>query len=173
LRDDTGECLVDPEHAEIMTWRRQQWQKDKHRYTEWMLLEHDTIRVLGQFRTTGGPALDFDKRAVLSDLLSEWKRDMPALLRRFDRDRDGRLSLEEWEPVRQAAVAEVEQTMRAAQATPDISLIAKPADQDFFLISNLSRESLSRRYLLWSWVHVLTFIGSLCGTGWVQRYFVG
>jgi len=34
LRDDTGECVVDPEQAEILTRHRDQWHDGDYRYTE-------------------------------------------------------------------------------------------------------------------------------------------
>ena len=170
LRDDTGMCVVDPEQAEVITQHREEWKKDDCRYTEWKLIPHDTVYVIGQFRTQGGSTLEFDTRAELNALLAEWKKDMPALRERFDLNNDGVLDEEEWFLARQAAKREVAKEMREAQAQPDINIISHPPDGKLFLISNLSQERLSRRYLLWAWAHLVVFFGMLGGIGWVLQH---
>jgi hypothetical protein len=169
LRDDTGECVVDPEHAEILTQHRDQWQKGDYRYTEWKLIEHDNLYVIGQFRTHGGANLEFDSRAELNALLAEWKKDMPALLKRFDLDNNGTLDMREWMLARSAAKREVNKIMREAQAQADTHIVGQPRDGKLFLVSNLDPIRLSRRFLFWSWAHLAIFFGALGGIGWVLQ----
>ncbi|MDH4235176.1 MAG: E3 ubiquitin ligase family protein [Gallionella sp.] len=169
LRDNTGECMVDLEQAEILTRHRDQWQKDGHRYTEWKLLEHDRLYVIGQFRTQGGSTLEFNTREELGALMAEWKKDMPALHARFDLDNNGTLDMQEWMLARSAAKREVAKILREAQAQPDIHIICKPHDGKLFLISNLEQTDLSRRYLFWTWAHLAIFFGALGGIGWLLR----
>src|SRR5574340_44794 len=88
LRDDTGDCVVDPEHAESITKHRDQWQEGDYRHTEWKFIHDDSLYVIGEFRTRSG-AVEFDGRAELNALLAEWKRDQPALHARFDLNGDG------------------------------------------------------------------------------------
>jgi len=168
LRDDTGDCVVDPEHAEIVTKHRDQWQEGDYRYTEWKLINSDNLYVIGEFRTRSG-AMEFDSRAELNALLAEWKQDKPALHARFDLNNDGKLDMNEWLLARQAAKREVAKKQRAAHAQPDIHLIGQPRDGKLFLISNLTPEKLSRRYLFWSWAHVVIFFGALGGIGWLLQ----
>ena len=66
-----------------------------YRTTEWTLIEGETIYVIGEHITLGGPGAMFDKEADLSTLLTEWKQNKPALLARFDANCDGEISLEE------------------------------------------------------------------------------
>jgi hypothetical protein len=169
LRDDTGECVVDPEQAEILTRHRDQWHDGNYRYTEWKLIERDSIYVIGQFRTQGGSSLEFSTREELNALLAEWKKDMPALLKRFDLDEDGTLDIQEWMLARSAAKREVAKMMREAQAQADINIIGRPRNGRLFLVSNLDQNKLSRRYLLWSWAHLAIFFGALGGMGWVLQ----
>ena len=169
LRDDTGECVVDPEQAEILTQHRDQWHDLDYRYTEWKLIEHDSLYVIGQLRTQGGSSLEFNTREELNALLAEWKKDMPALLKRFDLDNNGTLDMQEWMLARSAARREVAKMMREAQAQPDINIISQPRDGKLFLVSNLDQDKLSRRYLLWSWAHLAIFFGALGGIGWVLQ----
>ncbi len=171
LRDDSGECVIDPEHAEIITGHYDQWCEDNQRFTEWKLLENDLLHVIGQFRTRGGNSTEFNLHEEMGALLAEWKRDMPTLLARFDLNQDGELDLNEWSLVRQAARREVERMMREAKAQPDIHTISQPPNGQFYLISNLTQQRLSRRYLLWAWGHLVIFFGSLGGFGWVLQHF--
>jgi len=169
LRDDTGVCVVDPEQAEILTRHRDQWHDGDYRYTEWKLIEQDRLYVIGQFRTQGGSNLEFDTRAELNALLAEWKKDLPALHARFDLDNNGTLDMREWMLARSAARREVKKMMREAQAQPDIHIISQPRDGKLFLISNLTPDRLSGRYLFWAWVHLIIFFGALGGIGWLLQ----
>jgi len=93
-------------------------------------------------------------------------RDHAALLARFDRNRDGTIDSGEWEQVRLAARAEVEKNYREMQAAPELSVVQAPKDGRPFLISNLSQRELERKYRLWIWVHLGTFIAAMGGLGW-------
>jgi len=168
LQDGSGVCIVDPELAEIITTHRDQWRIGDYRYTEWKLIKGDKIYVLGEFRTQSW-ALEFNSRAELNELLVKWKQDMPELRRRFDLNEDGELDMDEWMLARQAAKREVANMRRVAHTQPDIHLIGQPRDRKLFLISNLTPEKLSRRYLLWTWLHLLIILGSLIGMGWVWQ----
>lgn len=168
LRDESGVCIVDPEQAEITTNHRDSWQSGDYRYTEWKLLKNDPVYVLGEFSTRSA-ALDFDSRAQVSALLAEWKKDMPQLHRRFDLNNDGELDMDEWMLARKAAQRVVAENQRELQAQPDMHMIYAPRDGKLFLISNLTPEKLSRRYLLWSWAHLVIFFGALAAIGWVMQ----
>jgi hypothetical protein len=161
--------VVDPEQAEILTRHRDQWHDGDYRYTEWKLIEHDSIYVIGQFRTQGGSSLEFNTREEIGELLAEWKKDMPALLQRFDLDGNGTLDMQEWMLARSAARREVGNMRREAEAQTDINIIGRPRNGELFLVSNLDQARLSRRYLLWSWVHLLIFFSALGGIGWVMQ----
>lgn len=169
LCDDTGVCIVDPAQAEIITRPREQWHESNHRYTEWNLLEHDKIYAIGQFRTQGGSSVEFNTREELNALLAEWKKDQPTLHARFDLDNNGTLDMQEWMLARSAAKREVGKRMRDAQAAPDINIICQPRDGRLFLISNLEQGNLSRRYLFWTWMHLIIFFGALGGVGWLLQ----
>ena len=166
LRDDSGICVVDPEHAEIITRHCEKWHKDDYRYTEWSLIGQDRLYAIGQFRTQGGSTVEFNSREELNQLLAAWKKDMPSLYKRFDLDNNGELDMQEWMLARSAAKREVAKKMREALAEPDIHIICKPRDGKLFLLSNLDPNVLSRRYLIWAWVHLLIFFGAMVGIGW-------
>lgn len=164
LRDDSGLCVVDPEQAEITTQHRDRWHEGNHRYTEWKLIKNDNLYVLGEFRTQSG-MIESASRTDLGALLAEWKKDMPALHRRFDLDKDGELSMDEWLLARQAAKRELATIQQQAGTLSDMHIIGMPRDGKLFLISNINPEKLSRRYLIWAWVHLSIFFGALGGIG--------
>ncbi len=168
LDDGSGICVVDPEEAEISTIYRDQWRDGDMRYTEWKLLPNDLIYVLGEFRTRNS-ATEFNSNAELNALLAEWKRDMPALHKRFDLNNDGMLDMDEWMLARKAAKREIEKRMREVHAVPDLHIISQPADGKLFLISNLTPKDLSRRFLYWCWAHVGTFFATMTAIGWLLQ----
>lgn len=166
LQDRTGECVVQPESAEIVTRHKERWSQQGRRYTEWLLIREDRLRVVGHFRTLGAGTEAFDTRAELGALLGEWKRDMPTLLARYEQDRDGAFNPQAWERVRRDAMAEVQRMRRQAQLQPETHIVSRAADGQLFLISNLPPPQLQRRYLLWSWAHLGLLVGALGGLGW-------
>ncbi|MDP2143050.1 MAG: hypothetical protein Q8J80_02860 [Gallionella sp.] len=168
LHDDSGNCVIDPEHAEIVTKHRDQWSEGDYRHTEWKFIQDDSLYVIGEFRTRS-LGIEFDARAELNALLAEWKRDKPALHARFDLDDNGELDMKEWALARQAAKREIGKKRIKALAQPDIHLICRPHDGKLFLISNLTPEKLSRRYLFWSWMHLAIFFAALTGIGWLLQ----
>jgi len=168
LRDESGVCVIDPEQAEISTRHKECWTIDDHRYTEWTLNLEDRLYVIGEFRTKNC-ALEFDSRVELNELLAEWKKDMPALHRRFDLDNDGELDEREWALARQAAKRIVAKNQLEIATNADMHLIGRPPDGNPYLISNLAPEKLSQRYLLWSWAHLAMLLGALGGLVWLMQ----
>ena len=67
-----------------------------YRYFEERIHVHEQVYALGGFRSVSGTDRGGTEDAVRA-LLAEWKQDQAALTRRFDRDADGSVSLEEWE----------------------------------------------------------------------------
>lgn len=166
LVDSTGSCVVDPEGAEIVTNRKDTWTQGDCRFTEWKIHQHDPVYVVGDLRTLSHEPSAADMDSDISALLSGWKHDHAALLERFDRNRDGTIDLNEWEQVRLAARAEVEQNYREMQAAPELSGVQAPRDGRPYFISNLSQRELESKYRLWIWVHLATFIAAMGGLSW-------
>lgn len=165
LVDSSGRCMIDPAGAEIITNNKETWTEGGYRYTEWKILQHNSVYVLGDFRTVSHQPSAADLDSDISALLTGWKRDHAALLERFDRDRDGTLALDEWEQARLAARAEVEKNYREMQAAPELSGVQAPKDGRPYLISNMSQRELERKFRLWSWLHLATFIAAMGGLG--------
>lgn len=165
--DGSGMMLVDPEGAEIITSRKQVSHLGEYRKTEWTLIEGETIYVIGEHVTLGGPNAVLDKRADLADLLAEWKRDKATLLTRFDANRDGEISLDEWEYARTEAAKQVERDHLEIRLKDGVHLMRKPGQGRLFLVANKNAAALERRYLLWSWTHLALLLCAAAGLAYL------
>lgn len=163
LRDETGQCVVDPDGAEVHTLTRLSWygaaprplgppparrrwyHGGDYRYTEQRLHPGDPLYAIGWFRTEGrqgGESL----REETAALLRAWKRDPARHLRPYDRNGDGEIDLREWEDVRRAAERQALRQRAESARDPDIHLLARPADGRPYLLSTRSEHELTRRY---------------------------
>ncbi|MDR2787439.1 MAG: E3 ubiquitin ligase family protein [Candidatus Accumulibacter sp.] len=173
IDDGSGRCVVDVENAEILTRYGNTWRRGDHRYTEWNLLIDDRIYALGEFRTLGGGMVDLDARRDVSELLSAWKTDQPALLGRFDLDGNGELNEKEWGLARQAARREVSRMHREARDESGVHTLSRPRNGRYYLLSNIDPNRLARRYLLWSIFHLAVFLGALGEIPWALQFTDG
>lgn len=170
LDDGSGEVAVDPEGAEMLVRRRDTHTDGNRRITQWCLIRDDPIYVLGDFATLGSISPDHDISAQVRELLAEWKRDRPSLLARFDVNRDGEISLEEWELARAQARREVLASQQDALAAPEAHVLRKPRDGRLYLISDLDPERIARRYRLWAWFHLALFVAGAGTLAWLGRH---
>jgi len=165
IDDGTGECVVDPEGAEVSTQRTDTWTEGDRRYTQSLLLAQEAIYVLGEFRSHSGADLALNTRQDLAELLNEWKADMPALLKKYDSNGDGQLDLQEWEQVRQDAQLAVHKDHQALRATPQSHHMGKPMNGQPFLISSLPPEKLGKKFRWWAYAHSAVFLAALVAAG--------
>lgn len=181
LRDDTGECVIDPEGAEVtpsvsLSWygespvwsfgvappKRGLFASGRYRYTEKRIHPADSLYAIGLFQTLGGGHELPRTREEVSRLLAEWKADQASLLQRFDRDGDGEIDMQEWEDVRRAAHREVKAQQRERSAGPVSHLMSKPRNSRRpYILSVLPQEQLAGRYRRFATGSLLAFL--LCG----------
>lgn len=169
LNDGSGHLLIDPDGAEILISKSQIINREGYRIIEWTLIAGETLYVIGEHVSLGGPHAQLDKHADISTLLSEWKRNKSHLLARFDANRDGEISLDEWENARHAAAAEVDRTHFNIRLDESIHLIRKPARGRPFLIANRDVTALVRHFRIWSWVHLAVLLVAVSGLAWLGR----
>lgn len=167
LHDGSGMCVVDPDHAEVIPRRKEVWTRDGYRYTEWLILPQETIYVLGEFSTLGGEGAELDLRKDVAELLTDWKRNQPQLLERFDLDKDGQISVKEWNLARSQATRDVRRAHNEIRTQPGTHVLHKPRDGRLFLISNIDPDKLARRYRLWAWAHVVVLVSATGTAAWV------
>lgn len=163
LKDHTGECVISPEGAEILTGDYTSWEQGGRRYTECLLLPASALYAIGEFITSSAnPISARDERSDVSALISEWKRDPKRLQERFDLDRDGKIDLKEWELARMQAQREIRKRHAELQSgsMEGIHFLGKPRDGRLFLLANELPDKLGSRYRIWSWLHLIIFLGA-------------
>jgi hypothetical protein len=160
LEDATGRCLVVPAGAEITPTVRKRWYGDsarpegaatlsalfaKFRYTEELLLPGGDIHVLGWFETIR-PGMG-NAEAEVNDKLRRLKEDHAALLERFDRNKDGDISVEEWDEAREAIRREVLNARSLAKPADPVHTVTVPSDPSLpFLVAGVPQSSLAGKY---------------------------
>ncbi len=163
LVDETGTCVISPDGAEIVTKHHKTWRDGRYRHTEWLLLPNAVVYALGEFVTHSGNIPNAaDEHLEIGQLITEWKRDQQSLLERFDLNKDGTIDLKEWELARLQAKREIRK-QRAAQLNNHVEgvhLMRKPADGRLFLLASEMPDALGNSFKLWSWLHLLVFIGT-------------
>ena len=189
LRDETGDCIIDPDGAEITCREKNVWYGNtsnpslspskesrsagmhgflglsvnlnilvdgEYRYTEEAIYPGETLYAIGLFKSFG----EADRQAMLEDRikarLSQWKADHNGLLKRFDRDGDGKIDMSEWEVARRAAIREVTREQLLEGQQPLNLLNRTISTRQPFLISAHGEFGLVRRYRYLS-------IGSISG----------
>jgi hypothetical protein len=186
LDDDTGQCVVQPDGAEVVAVESTTWYGDspwpksdaparmtfigsrEYRYVEERIYEHERLYALGDFRSTAS-ATEAGHATEAAELLVEWKRDQPALLQRFDTDRDGRIGLDEWEAARTAAKAAVLERSRERGARENWHVLCRPDDGRLFLLAALPPGDLARRYRRRALFAFAAFVGAVIALGWLLQ----
>jgi hypothetical protein len=166
LNDGTGQCLVDPEGAEVLTQHYRSWTDQDRRCHEWLLHHRDKVCALGDFVTLRqSDELNADED--INALLAEWKKDQPALLRRFDLNHDGQIDLKEWEWARRAARNEVAKRHQEARRQDDLNMM-RASKTRLFLITNYEPSRLTQRFLWLGMFELATFFVAL---GYLGRWW--
>jgi hypothetical protein len=186
LEDETGQCIVQPEGAEVVPTESTTWYGHtpwpasgpdrklsltggrSYRYVEDRIYEHERLYALGDFRSTAASSVP-DHQAELAQVLAEWKRDQPALLQRFDNDGDGRINMTEWEAARQAARTQV--TQRSAERPPrqNYHMLCRPDGGRLFLLAALPPGDLTRRYRRRAAFAFFGFVAAVYALGWLLQ----
>lgn len=166
LIDDTGQCVISPEGAEIVTSNHRTWYEEPYRHTEWLLLPGEVLYALGEFTTTSGNVREeVEERRDVAELIDAWKRDQRTLHERFDLNQDGTIDMQEWELARMQAKREVRRVRSETvkPLTEGVHLLRRPKDRRLFLLANEMPDALGRRYWWWSALHLVALAG--CGIG--------
>ncbi len=190
LDDGTGECIVQPGGAEIMVGESTTWyggtpwptqgpgdgllhsQGRKYRYFEERIYEHEQLYVLGQFATHTSET-GRDRPAEIAALLAEWKQDPAILVQRFDRDRDGHVSLGEWEHAREEAKRTVDARTSERPAQPALNVVRRPDSGQLFLIAAFPEGDIARRYRRRAIAAFVGFVAATYALGWLLQGVLG
>ncbi len=159
LRDASGTCVIDPDHAEVTGVRRRSWTQGEYRYDLDYLAPGDPLYALGELVTLGAVREPGDRRAEVSALLAEWKRDPAELETRFALDGDGEVDLAKWAKVREAAEREVDRRYLEESGPPTaLHLLKVPSDGWPYLLSNRDPQALAGRFRFWASLHLIVLI---------------
>ncbi len=160
IEDGTGECAIDPEHAEVLSAHQTSWLNGDTFYKVCYLMPGDQLYVIGDMRTLRAADGTLDRRTDVSALLREWKTDRAALVQRFDTDGDGEIDLQEWQGAVSAAGREVDSRHREMRLEPGLHLMRAPDDGRPFLLSNRDPDELRKRYKWRAWFHLSVFVAA-------------
>jgi hypothetical protein len=161
LDDADGECLIGPVGAEVTATSNERWSgmsrhsepspmsqailglvgQDDYRFHERLIAPGTPLCVLGELRShTDFGAVD----QKTQEILLQWKRDQPGLLRRFDQNHDGRIGPDEWDSARAVAHAQAEATVLHSPIER-VGVVGQTTHNEPFLIAPLDGEHLVRR----------------------------
>tara|TARA_R110001606_G_scaffold399222_2_gene582476 strand:- start:140703 stop:141614 length:912 start_codon:yes stop_codon:yes gene_type:complete len=177
LEDETGRCVIDPDDADVIVTNKRTWSKNTsvapRRYTEELITENESLYAIGLFKTTANIERQQLKEQI-SHLLRYWKRDPKQLLAEFDLNRDGELSLEEWERVQLAAEQHVkrENGEQAKQEQLNVLKQSEHTDQ-VFILSTVSEEQLIKHYKWRTMWYLLGFFMCGCLLVWAINIRMG
>jgi E3 Ubiquitin ligase len=182
IRDSSGQCVVDPEHAEVIPATETVWYGEeprplagpaigtfalasRYRYMEKIIHPQEFIFALGFFHTQGGAASAMAINDEVAELLRQWKQNQAALIQRFDTNHDGQIDQQEWETAREAARQQILLQEQQAAQRPPVDVLSQPKDGRRFLISTRQEATVVRRFRLWAAACLLAFVagGALAG----------
>ncbi len=186
LRDVSGDCVIDPEGAEVTPSVRQVWYGSsehpvqpsggggwggligggRYRYTEARIHAADSLYALGWFRSVGGAQDSFNTGAEVRELLALWKRDQRELVQRFDRDGDGAIDMQEWSTAREAAAAEVAAAQRERALQPAVHTLSKPPHGQTYLLSTQPQLRMAGRFRWYAAACLVAFLALGGGAVW-------
>ena len=158
LRDDTGECIVDPDGARVDGGRLRRWDDAPYRITEVTLVDGDPLYALGELKSDHSHAGPDSVGRDAASLLAEWKRDRAALNARFDANGDGAVDLAEWEVARSSAQREALANRTRESALPPLHVLSRPEGSRPFVLSTRDPDAVARRWLTWTIAHAAVAI---------------
>jgi len=181
LVDNSGEAVIDPEKANVTPSITDVWyghsrhpdpkgkgtRKKKslfsvgigrYRYTEKRMHPDDPLYAIGLFDTVGGAGSEYDANTDVGHLLRDWKNNSEQLLARFDENKDGKIDMEEWQKVREAAFKQIQNQHAEQKATAPVHMLSKTCDSRRpYLLSASPQSDLVKRYSWYSSGLIVTF----------------
>jgi len=150
IADDTDECAIDPDDAKVITRDTRVWHRNDivppRRYTERTILEGEQLYAIGLFKSVASVE-DQTIRQQVSLKLREWKNDPNLLLHHYDTDRDGQISMQEWQKVRSDATLAVKRDIGQHAKMKQLSILrASPHKRQPYILSTVPEHKLIARY---------------------------
>ena len=164
LVDDTGWCIVDPDHAQVIpesdiTWyghntdyrskppAKARWlhiSMGNYRFRERLIRPATSLYALGEFRSIQNNATDEYIARQVEDLVKQWKLQPKRYLEQYDLDQNGRIQKQEWKAIRSAARREV--LAKINSQSSEHHLLSAPQDGSRpYILSATTEEDLVAR----------------------------
>ncbi len=171
--DDTGECIIDPDHAHVipetdLSWyggdrsaslrppQRKQWILlgfGKYRFRERLITPATPIYALGWFRTLQHHPSSQSIDQQVKELVSQWKIQPGRYLREFDLDQNGKIQRDEWKAIQAAARNKV--VARINRENRPQHILSRPEDRRLpYILSAQQEEILVAKKQLLSYLSV-------------------
>ncbi|MEW6445656.1 MAG: GIDE domain-containing protein [Pseudomonadota bacterium] len=178
LDDDTGECVVDPEDAEVDPVHKRVWygamrhpltqasssfvkdllSSSDYRYTEELILPGERVYALGLFVSHDPLHVSLNDRT--RDTVIAWKND-PDKLRAFDHDGDGKLDAHEFDALRETARKHAEADHRVQAAAGQTHILRADPHGRPYVLSTHDQHKLAARLRLRAWLSLAAALGGL------------
>ncbi|MDH3447180.1 MAG: E3 ubiquitin ligase family protein [Gammaproteobacteria bacterium] len=174
LIDETGECIVDPDNAQVIpeldrTWygyspdyRTQPARTNSllafgfgnYRFRERLIRPATQLYALGWFRTVYNNPSDEFLAAEVEELVNQWKIQPQRYLRDFDIDQNGKIQQGEWRAIRAAARRQV--LSRLKKQKQEHHLLSRADDKrQPFILSTRAEEDLVKLKKLKAYASVM------------------
>jgi len=166
LEDETGRCVIDPDDADVIANNKRTWHKrtviPPRRYTEELIVDKEALYAIGLFKTVANSERQ-KQREQVNYLLREWKNAPNELLHHYDLDRDGELSLAEWEHARHAAERQVKREHGQFEKLEQLNVLKhSPHKNQGFILSTIPEHKLIKHYKLRALLALVVFFA--CGS---------
>lgn len=164
LVDDTGECIIDPDHAHVIPETDVTWYGDSsdyrgqppakssllslnignYRFRERLIRPATELYAMGWFRTVHSDPSAETVSAQVEDLVRQWKLQPHRYLQDFDIDKNGKIQQGEWKAVRTAARKQVLAKINSEKG--EHHLLSKPQEKRLpYILSALDEGELVAR----------------------------
>jgi hypothetical protein len=161
LVDDTGWCVIDPDHAHVIaesdiSWygasidcrskvpRGNRWislSMGDYRFRERMIRPATTLYALGEFRSFQNSPTDEMIEKEVEKLVKHWKLQPQRYLAEYDFDGNGKIQQREWKAIRGAARKQVMAKIYSQDS--EHHLLLRPQDKRHpFILSAIAEEDL-------------------------------
>ena len=161
LVDDTGWCVIDPDHAHVIaesdiTWygrdtdsryevpARTRWisfNMGNYRFRERLIRPATSLYALGEFRSIQNNRAEEMIVKLVESLVLQWKLQPQRYLADYDFDANGKIQQKEWKAIRAAARNQVLAEMNRQDS--EHHLLLRPQDASHpFILSTIAEEDL-------------------------------
>jgi len=177
LEDETGRCVVDPDDADVIVTNKRTWYKRSvtptRRYTEELITDNEPLYAIGLFKTVANVERQ-KQREQVNHLLREWKNDPNKLLHEYDTNRDGELSLEEWEHARLAAEHQVKREVGNSEKLEQLNVLKSSQHKNQgFILSTTPEHELISQYKVRALLAMLAFFMAGSFAVWAMNTRLG